>query len=485
LDAVGTALATVATLKTTNPSDFATYVGNVTNADLGKVKEMTGYSTAEASWTYPLDADTDAKKDEYRKAAIYAVIKGLQETVDAGNRDIKTRNDLKKNGNKNIATVQYDNKFNGEGAYKTITDETKLYSVNLDLTKVALDNKIIDRPVYVASLSTSTAEADRVNVGTSEAPKYVMRKKNSTLLTTTDPTEADAPPVYVTGVTAAASKAAAQKENGQYVYVTTNEKETTLDVSEAKTEANKYSDDFEHTPVLGAIFELREVYASNVAAAGQRVQGVAGKHSRGLAITNSQGKLMLLEAGDPTTTQPTLDTITAPATDYAVNDVVYYTTIDDNGTTKYVPYKYTNKAAWEKLGEGTYELEEIEAPSGYKQWKGVSTFTITAENDGATGLSDSNANFTGEFNGTSTSSGFLNGNVAAKDDAPATFTFENAATGNKGALKNEILNEFDDTLPATGGMGTVLFTAGGISVVLIAGALFVMYMKKRNSEEEE
>ena len=34
-------------------------------------------------------------------------------------------------------------------------------------------------------------------------------------------------------------------------------------------------------------------------------------------------------------------------------------------------------------------------------------------------------------------------------------------------------------------MGTVLFTAGGISIVLIAGALFVMYMKKRNSEEEE
>ena len=46
-------------------------------------------------------------------------------------------------------------------------------------------------------------------------------------------------------------------------------------------------------------------------------------------------------------------------------------------------------------------------------------------------------------------------------------------------------NKYQDTLPATGGIGTVLFTAGGISVVLIAGALFVMYMKKKNSEDEE
>ena len=40
-----------------------------------------------------------------------------------------------------------------------------------------------------------------------------------------------------------------------------------------------------------------------------------------------------------------------------------------------------------------------------------------------------------------------------------------------------------DYLPGTGGMGTVLFTVGGAAVVLLAGALFVVYMRKRKVEE--
>lgn len=38
-------------------------------------------------------------------------------------------------------------------------------------------------------------------------------------------------------------------------------------------------------------------------------------------------------------------------------------------------------------------------------------------------------------------------------------------------------------LPGTGGMGTILFTVGGAAVVLLAGALFVVYMRKRKVEE--
>ena len=40
-----------------------------------------------------------------------------------------------------------------------------------------------------------------------------------------------------------------------------------------------------------------------------------------------------------------------------------------------------------------------------------------------------------------------------------------------------------DALPGTGGMGTILFTVGGAAVVLLAGALFVVYMRKRKVEE--
>ena len=38
-------------------------------------------------------------------------------------------------------------------------------------------------------------------------------------------------------------------------------------------------------------------------------------------------------------------------------------------------------------------------------------------------------------------------------------------------------------LPGTGGAGTILFTVGGAAIVLLAGVLFVFYMKKRRIEE--
>ncbi len=44
-------------------------------------------------------------------------------------------------------------------------------------------------------------------------------------------------------------------------------------------------------------------------------------------------------------------------------------------------------------------------------------------------------------------------------------------------------NNQNQALPGTGGMGTILFTVGGAAIVLLAGAMFVLYMKKRRVEE--
>lgn len=62
--------------------------------------------------------------------------------------------------------------------------------------------------------------------------------------------------------------------------------------------------------------------------------------------------------------------------------------------------------------------------------------------------------------------------------APAGFT-EIADGGFETTIDNPLL----ETLPATGGIGTYLFTIGGVSIVLLAGVLFVIYMKKRETEE--
>lgn len=46
-----------------------------------------------------------------------------------------------------------------------------------------------------------------------------------------------------------------------------------------------------------------------------------------------------------------------------------------------------------------------------------------------------------------------------------------------------IVNIKGQTLPGTGGMGTIIFTVVGAGVVLVAGIMLIVYMKKRKIEE--
>lgn len=68
------------------------------------------------------------------------------------------------------------------------------------------------------------------------------------------------------------------------------------------------------------------------------------------------------------------------------------------------------------------------------------------------------------------------GNVS-KFTASTGFT---AATG--GGFETDIDNPSLESLPGTGGIGTIIFTAGGAAIVLLAGILFVIYMRKRKEE---
>ena len=54
---------------------------------------------------------------------------------------------------------------------------------------------------------------------------------------------------------------------------------------------------------------------------------------------------------------------------------------------------------------------------------------------------------------------------------------------NDGGFEITIENPLLETLPATGGIGSVIFTVSGAAIVLLAGVLFVIYMKKRKAEE--
>lgn len=102
------------------------------------------------------------------------------------------------------------------------------------------------------------------------------------------------------------------------------------------------------------------------------------------------------------------------------------------------------------LKPGVYTVSETTTPRGYKQ---MADFDITVSTS-ETGT----AVYTG--NGFSISS--------AKAADSKTLTIENYP---------------GQVLPATGGIGTILFTVGGATIVLLAGAMFVLYMKKRKIEE--
>jgi len=106
------------------------------------------------------------------------------------------------------------------------------------------------------------------------------------------------------------------------------------------------------------------------------------------------------------------------------------------------------------LPAGTYIISETTVPANYKKADDV-TITIEAIKDTASNK------YTGayKFTGTDKISDTENDNMKT------------------------IVNIKGQELPGTGGMGTIIFTVAGAGVVLVAGIMLIVYMKKRKIEE--
>lgn len=120
------------------------------------------------------------------------------------------------------------------------------------------------------------------------------------------------------------------------------------------------------------------------------------------------------------------------------------------GTTKVrneVKTDSNGRVSFKGLDAGTYTLKETTGKAGFKMVNDIDV-TISSESPYAT------------FSATSGWTLEADGGYAKTVDNPPT-----------------------ESLPGTGGMGTVLFTVGGAAVVLLAGAMFVVYMRKRKVEE--
>lgn len=141
-------------------------------------------------------------------------------------------------------------------------------------------------------------------------------------------------------------------------------------------------------------------------------------------------------------------------TKYKKVDNLVYAIDDNNGNilNKKVGNEQTttegsNILTW-NLPAGQYVIHESTVPSNYKQ-AGNRLVTITAT-----------AN--------STSTSYTYTKTGFDDD-----------TTNKATIKNVE----GQSLPGTGGMGTIIFTVAGAGVVLVAGIMLIVYMKKRKIEE--
>lgn len=106
----------------------------------------------------------------------------------------------------------------------------------------------------------------------------------------------------------------------------------------------------------------------------------------------------------------------------------------------------TGTAFAEGFAAGTYYLKETEAPAGYRRFDGVITVQIDKDGDA------------GDYKYTIT-----------MGDTPVDGTPKVV----------EVKDEKGESLPGTGGIGTTIFTFGGLALIVLAGILLVVYTRKQ------
>ena len=115
------------------------------------------------------------------------------------------------------------------------------------------------------------------------------------------------------------------------------------------------------------------------------------------------------------------------------------------------------KAVAKGVKNGTYYLKETKAPAGYKVYDGVITVEVEQTKDGE-----------GAFTYTITTSKVTNAETGETETEQETGQTEVSVEDEKGT-----------TLPGTGGIGTTIFTFGGLALIVLAGILLVVYTRKQ------
>lgn len=114
------------------------------------------------------------------------------------------------------------------------------------------------------------------------------------------------------------------------------------------------------------------------------------------------------------------------------------------------------------LDATTYTLKEVTTPAGYYAPTGNFTVALNADSNG------------GQLNGS-----LADGSLTGPDSALCKGAVVNTATNNQ--LDVTIANSTMPVLPSTGGMGTALFTIGGVALMVVAAVAFIV-IRRRNEQ---
>ena len=183
---------------------------------------------------------------------------------------------------------------------------------------------------------------------------------------------------------------------------------------------------------------------------------------------NENGTYYKLKDGTYTTTEPTPETTNQyddPDQKYALEQTVAWTGTNTSSTTIAGDVGQDGYLTFGGLGEGTYTIEETTVPTGYNK---IDNITVTLS------FAPPQTVVTGQEKGTwSATYRVGNGNS------------DGASVDTDGTIHFQVENRSGAVLPSTGGMGTTLFVAGGLVLMVVAATLLVVRARAARKDQEE